>query len=42
MKKNLGIIFGGMSTEHEISIKSAKTIIDNLKKEKYNILEIYI
>lgn len=42
MKLNLGIIFGGMSTEHEVSIKSAKAIINNLNKEKYNISGIYI
>lgn len=42
MKINLGIIFGGMSTEHEISIKSATSIIKNLNKEKYNIFKVFI
>mgnify|MGYP004518870087 FL=1 len=38
----LGIIYGGISTEHDISVMSAKTIIENLDKEKYEIHEIYI
>ena len=39
---NLGVIFGGMSTEGEISVKSGKSVLDNLDKEKYNIFPIYI
>lgn len=38
----LGIIYGGISTEHDVSIMSAKSVIDNLDKEKYEIHEIYI
>lgn len=38
----LGIIYGGMSTEHEVSVTSAKSVIKNLNKEKYEINEIYI
>lgn len=38
----LGLIYGGMSTEHDISIKSAKSIIDNLNKSKYDLFEIII
>ena len=40
--KKVGIIYGGMSTEHEVSIKSAKSVIENLDKEKYEIHPIYI
>ena len=40
--KKLGIIYGGISTEHEVSIKSAKSVIENLDKEKYEIHPIYI
>lgn len=39
---NLGVIFGGKSTENEVSVKSAKSILDNLNKEKYTIFPIYI
>ena len=38
----LGIIFGGQSTENEISIKSATSIINNLDTKKYDIHKIYI
>lgn len=40
--KRLGIIYGGMSTEHDVSIMSAKSVIENLDKEKYDIYPIYI
>ena len=38
----LGIIYGGISTEHDVSIMSAKSVISNLNKEKYEIHDIYI
>ena len=38
----LGVIYGGISTEHDVSMMSAKSVIDNLDKEKYEIHEIYI
>ncbi len=38
----LGVIFGGMSTENEISVKSAKSVIQNLNKDKYKIFPIFI
>ena len=40
--KKLGIIYGGISTENEVSEMSAKSVIENLDKEKYEIHEIYI
>jgi D-alanine-D-alanine ligase len=43
MKKiKLGIIFGGRSGEHEVSLKSAKQVIDALCKECYIIYPIAI
>lgn len=43
MKKiRLGIIFGGMSTENEVSEKSALSIINNIDTEKYEVYKIYI
>ena len=38
----LGVIFGGMSTENEVSVSSAKSVLNNLNKEKYEIYPIYI
>lgn len=43
MKKiNLGILFGGRSTEHEVSLQSAKNVIDALDQDKYDITLIGI
>lgn len=42
MKIKLGIIFGGMSTENEVSVQSAKSIMKEINKEKYQIFPIYI
>lgn len=42
MKLNIGIIFGGNSTEHEISIISAVQAINNMDTDKYNIIPIYL
>lgn len=39
---NLGVIFGGMSTEHDVSVKSANSVLNNINKEKYKIFPIYI
>lgn len=41
-KINVGVIYGGISTEHEVSIKSGKSVIKNLDRDKYNIFKIYI
>ena len=39
---NLGVIMGGMSTEHYVSIVSGTSIVNNLNKKKYKIFPIYI
>ena len=41
-KKRLGVIFGGTSTEHEVSIVSGTSVIKNLNKGKSEIYPIYI
>ena len=41
-KLKLGVIFGGMSTENEVSCVSGVSVIKNLNKEKYDISPIYI
>lgn len=35
-KINIGILFGGKSAEHEVSLQSAKNVFDAINKEKYN------
>lgn len=43
MKKiKVGVFFGGRSTEHEVTIWSAKSVITNLDSDKYEILPIGI
>ena len=42
MKINLALMFGGKSVEHEISIISALQAAQNLDREKYNVIPIYI
>jgi D-alanine-D-alanine ligase len=41
-KINIAILFGGKSTEHEVSLLSAKNIITAIDKEKYEITLIGI
>ena len=40
--KKICIIFGGESTEHEVSITSATSVIEHIDKNKYEITPIYI
>lgn len=42
MKVNVAVLFGGNSVEHEISIISSIQAIENIDREKYNIIPIYI
>ena len=42
MKINIGVIFGGRSGEHEISIRSAITVIDQIDKNRYNVIPVAI
>ena len=41
-KTKIAVIFGGKSTEHEVSNISGTAVIKNLNKEKYEIYPIYI
>lgn len=41
-KLKLGVILGGMSSEHDVSITSGTSVIKKLDKEKYEIYPIYI
>jgi D-alanine-D-alanine ligase len=38
----VGIIFGGRSGEHEVSLRSAKSVMDAIDKDKYEVLPIGI
>lgn len=40
--KKVGIIFGGQSVEHEVSVITGMQIVENLDKSKYEAVPIYI
>lgn len=42
MKTNVGVFFGGRSTEHEISVISASQAMHAINREKYDVTPIYI
>lgn len=41
-KKNIAVIFGGRSTEHEISVISANQAMDSIDVTRYNVIPVYI
>lgn len=41
-KKTIAVLFGGASSEHDVSTISAKGILSNINKEKYNLVLIGI
>src|SRR4051812_1204642 len=41
-KLRVGVIFGGRSGEHEVSLRSARAVIEALDKNKYTVLPIAI
>lgn len=41
-KKTVAVLFGGQSSEHEVSLISATTIISNIDKELYDVILIGI
>ena len=41
-KLRVGVIFGGRSGEHEVSIRSARAVIESIDREKYEVLPIAI
>ncbi len=38
----LGVLFGGTSSEHEVSVASACSVINHLDRDKYKIYPVYI
>ncbi len=42
MKTKIAVFFGGNSVEHEVSIITALQAIENINREKYEVLPIYI
>ncbi len=42
MKKTIGVIFGGRSPEHEVSIESAKTVCAGLERAGFKAVPLYV
>lgn len=42
IKKNVAVLFGGMSPEHAVSLRSAQSVLNRLDTKKYNIYPIGI
>lgn len=42
MKTRVGVIFGGRSGEHEVAVRSAKTVIEQIDREKYTVVPVAI
>ena len=41
-KLSVCVLFGGISPEHEVSLRSAESVLQNLDPEKYNIIPVGI
>ncbi|MGI9513123.1 MAG: D-alanine--D-alanine ligase A, partial [Anderseniella sp.] len=41
-KLKVGILFGGKSAEHEVSLQSAKNVADAIDRDKYDVALIGI
>lgn len=40
--KNIVVVFGGRAVEHEVSVITGMQAIENLNKEKYNVIPVFI
>lgn len=41
-KLRIGVIFGGRSGEHEVSVRSARSVIEAMNREKYEVVPVGI
>lgn len=41
-KLSVCVLFGGMSPEHEVSLRSAESVLNHLNQEKYNVFPVGI
>ena len=41
-KMKVAVLFGGVSSEHDVSVVSATSVLNNLDKEKYDVIMIGI
>jgi len=41
-KLSVCILFGGMSPEHEVSLRSAESVLNHINESKYNLFPVGI
>jgi D-alanine-D-alanine ligase len=41
-RKRVGVLFGGRSSEHEVSVRSAASVLANLDRKRYDATPIYV
>ena len=41
-KLSVCVLFGGISPEHDVSLRSAESVLNNMDPEKYNIFPVGI
>ena len=41
-KPTIAILFGGRSGEHEVSLRSARSVLDVVDRTRYNVIEVGI
>ena len=42
MKKRIGLLYGGKSAEHEVSLSTARAVTEALNFEEYEVYPIFI
>ena len=42
MKLRIAVVFGGRSGEHDISVRSAKAVVENIDRSKYSVVPLAI
>ena len=42
MKKKLGLVYGGKSAEHEVSLSTARAVTQAVDFDKYEVVPVYI
>ncbi|MBA2872996.1 D-alanine-D-alanine ligase [Anoxybacillus calidus] len=42
MKTRIGVLYGGKSPEHKVSLQTAKAVMNAINKEKFDVTPIYI
>lgn len=42
MKKKLGLVYGGKSAEHEVSLSTARAVIQAVDFDRYEVIPVYI